>query len=37
MEWILVENGEEIRKEAIIGVGPVKSIKVSSGKKGGAD
>jgi len=30
--WINAENGESVRKESVIGVGPVKSVKVSSGK-----
>lgn len=32
MEWIDAENGEVVRKSAIVGIGKVKPVKVSSGK-----
>lgn len=32
MNWIDAENGEQIRKDAIIGVGKVRAVKTSSGK-----
>lgn len=30
--WIDAENGEKIKRQSVIGVGPIKTVKVSSGK-----